>query len=342
MQFKHGFWAPVMLTGALLAAVATPAAAGGDESGFFIAPEATYFTFTNTDYNYATVGPYDADYLDGRVERLNPDYELGWRLGLGYRWDNNWDFTARWTHTDVESSDSVQATGDNYLFLDHDPFEYYNDFYNGYAEANASEQLDSFDLTVGRTFTSDGGHSARFFAGLRYARFDQSFDVLYVDNDDSAFEDDDDAYSSFMDSTWDGWGVIAGAEGHLAIGEKKEWSFYGALTFGVLMGNTDQKRVDADWYYSDYPNLSDAYDIIIDTHDSFDSTTTVIEAQAGVEWARQFESVKFGIRFGWEIQSWSGIGTLQHYLGYDQSSGRADSTGDIGVSGAFLRASWGW
>lgn len=341
MQVKRVF-SQAALAGALLVAVGMPAAAAdGDSSGFFIAPEAVYFSFTESDFNYATIGPFDAEELDGDVKRINNDYNLGWRLGLGYRWDNDWDFTARWTHIDGDASSWVQASGDDYLFLDQDPFEYYDYLYNGYAEADSDQGLDYVDLTVGRTFTSEKGHSARFFAGMRWAQFDQSFDVLYVDNDDDEFDSDDDAYSTFQNSDYTGWGVVAGAEGHLALGDQSDWSLFGSVAFAVLMGNTDQDRVDADWYFGDYPDLSEA-DIVIDAHDSFDSTTTSIEAQLGVEWAHQYDGIKTGIRFGWEVQSWSGVGTLQHYTGYDQQSGRSDGTGNIGLMGAFVRATFGW
>ena len=96
---------------AVVAAATCLATAGSALGDLILEPEATYLQFRESDIDFVTFENDSDDTADGSVfgptRRLDPDYEFGYRLGIGYSWEGGWDFMFRAGSTDIDEASSI-------------------------------------------------------------------------------------------------------------------------------------------------------------------------------------------------------------------------------------------
>ena len=178
-------------------------------SGFFFEPELVYMQFRDSDSDYAV------DQSTGQVHEIDSDYELGWRAGLGWRWDNGFDFVVRATSVENEQSESTSG-----------------DFAKGStAAAFVNVDYDVLDLEFGKVHGTPGGSWMRWFGGARGAWIDQQAFVSYG------------AGGATLDRVeLDAVGLRGGVMGHFAFGSG--WGVFLQGSAGILAGEFDVAHDD--------------------------------------------------------------------------------------------------
>lgn len=283
--------------------------------GFFVEPEAIFMQFTNSNADYAAVG----DHSSFETSSVDSDYEMGWRFGIGYRWENRWSIGLRWTSVDGNESDWATAkAGDaafNFLTASH------GDAVRG----EIDRDLDIVDFEVSRTWGDLDGHHMRLFFGPRYMTYDQTLEAMTYDAIGGAFDWGGSRYDV------EAWGVRVGIEGHVALGHETGWTFFGYAAVSALMTNSD-----AAWA-QDYDLTDSTWDFAASDDD--DESSTGLEAGLGFQWAHEFDNWNFGIRFGWELSNYTDFvgGSADADSGVDLAS-----SDDLGLNGGFVRFSFTW
>jgi hypothetical protein len=270
------------------------------DSGFSLEPEVLYLRFRE-DFDYAETGalggPYDS-------EEVDHDFDLGWRLGLGYRWQSRWDMMIRGTHLDSDDSDSATDIKGDLLTS--------QSFGNGTADeafASLDTSLDYIDGEAGYTWGRPEDHQLRLLFGLRGAQFSQDAFVYYDGEDASDNEID-------ISNDVDAWGPRVGVEGRVYMG--RGWSFLASGAVSALMADFDMRRFETD---------DSGATVVTDVSASDDDTIWAAEGRLGLGWLREINDWAFGIEFGYEAQFWSDIVTVVDGTRND----------DLTIDGAFLR-----
>ena len=278
-------------------------------SGFWLQPEAVYWKFPDSDVAYARSS-------GGEVFSVDDDYELGGRLGLGYRWANHFDVIVR--ATSVENDQDGFASGA--LTTRH----------GAAVAADAFVDVDylTIDGEIGYTWGEPDRSRFRLAGGPRYVSIEQGFLIQSFDAGSSLPKG-----STFQEIEFDGVGLKVGGEGHVGFGESG-WSFFlgGAVT-GVD-GNFDT------FFDGDGDGIVDA----TDAARSFDDTVFAWEAAAGFAWHHLFgEGSLFGLRFGYEVVEWTDVPTFfdDHDAATRPTAADFDGSGeDFSGEGAFFGVEW--
>jgi hypothetical protein len=169
------------------------------KSGIDITLEGLYLQPTNSDLDYATVANTTASGLvvtnNTNVQTVDPDYNFGFRVGLGYTFeDSGNDVQLAWTHFNHTDSDSVTPDYGSVLSTRYGvgaPLFYaHNLSQNGGTEVNdvhassdVKTKLDSVDLDVGQYVDVGTRLRLRMFAGLRFAEVTSDMANTYSAND---------------------------------------------------------------------------------------------------------------------------------------------------------------
>ena len=268
-------------------------------SGFWLAPEVLYWKFTDSDVSFASGG--------GEVFRVDDDYELGGRLGLGYRWASGLDFIVRGTSVENDQDASVRGA----LVTRHGTA----------TRADAFVDVDylTLDGEVGYTWGAPDRSRFRLFGGPRFASIEQTFA-------ESSFEPLPKG-NTVQEIDFEGFGLRVGGEGHLGLGESG-WSIF---LNGAVAG------VDGDFdtfFDGDGDGVADPGDSLR----SFTDTVFEWEAQAGFAWNHQYgPGSLFGVRFGYEVVEWTDIPTFRDAAVVGDFD---TSDEDFSAEGAFFGVQW--
>ncbi len=186
---------------------------------------------------------------DQDVKTVNPNYQLGFRVGLGYVFaDSGNDLQLNWTHFQHTYSNS-SSIGDNQFLVTGAGVPLINpnlfDFLTGDVTASSSVkfQFDSIDLDVGQYVNVGTRLQTRLFGGLRYAYVKQNtsndYDATYADAADPNLfitYDEDDTFNSKFNglgprlgfqaayNVYDCFGVTGSIAGSLLVGKVKSTS----------------------------------------------------------------------------------------------------------------------
>ena len=74
--------------------------------------------------------------------------------------------------------------------------------------------------------------------------------------------------------------------------------------------------------------------------DKSNSTATIFEGRAGFAWEREFDNTTFGLRFGYEYQTWDGLANTVSLI--EDAHGDVDlrTDEDFDLHGFFFRLGW--
>ncbi|MEM7244046.1 MAG: Lpg1974 family pore-forming outer membrane protein [Acidobacteriota bacterium] len=319
------FVTPVLLSVFVVAAV--PAAAGS----FFFQPEVTYLDFDDADLVFAVDGEVGDTISTGRANRLDPDHEIGYRLALGYRWENAWDVAFRYGMIDSDDSGSVtNSRGVLFPTLTHaaDTMGFGT---AAVATSGLDTELSTVDLEAGYFWGDRKRNHGRVFFGVRAAWFEQEQLTSYFSASTSPF----DLYTVDTDADWSAYGLRVGVEGVAALRGSDHWRFLGSLSVSGLDGDTD---VDHHEIFT-----STSASTLVDLHGDYSETHFVVEASLGVGFVVERATSTFAFEFGYEYASWGDLVTAQGF-NVDANDSALGNQGqeDVTLQGAFLRFRWEW
>ncbi len=147
------------------------------KSGIEFTLEGLYLQPTNSDFDYATsiVSSSGSSSTATNISTVDPDYDLGFRIGLGYIFpDSGNDVQASWTHFSHNNTDSINfGNGSTFDVITRAGSEYTsndNSVTNLAVSSDADFKYDAVDLDVGQYISVGTRLQTRLFAGLRYAQ----------------------------------------------------------------------------------------------------------------------------------------------------------------------------
>ncbi len=157
------------------------------KSGVEFTVTGLYLQPTNSDLDYATTvqTTSGSNTTTTNVSTLNPDYNLGFAIGLGYVFaDSGNDVQANWTHFSHNNTTSQVFNGNSptiiskagIVFNDANPGDQQS------ASSTADFKYDAVDLDVGQYISVGTRLQTRLFAGLRYAQIKNNLTDTYNDN----------------------------------------------------------------------------------------------------------------------------------------------------------------
>lgn len=157
------------------------------KSGLEFTVEGFYLQPTSSNLDYATFSSNNnpGESSAESVSTLDPNYDLGFRVGLGYIFpDSGNDVQLSWTHFDQSSSDS-NTFGPGSISIDPTVISSANIEYlldsDDFATANSAldAKYDAVDLNVGQYLSLGTRLQTRLFAGLRYAELQNNLTNTY-------------------------------------------------------------------------------------------------------------------------------------------------------------------
>jgi hypothetical protein len=287
------------------------------KSGVDITLEGLYLQPSNSDLDYATVASADTVFnADGtvsttthssQVQTVDPDYNFGFRVGLGYTFaDSGNDVQLSWTrfnHADSDSTNTVDGDVlttpagsfiNNSEAVDYNTIKYFvlsgnpdDVLFAPYDDVTTNSEtkikLDAIDLDVGQYLDIGTRMRMRLFAGLRFARVqnDQTTTVnangSYADwNDQSEEANYSTSEVTNFNSTFTGIGPRIGVNTsyHIGNGFGVVAQASAALLVGKVDSNTTSTRIDSADYAEAWEEGNSENDFFQDYSESGNKTVT--------------------------------------------------------------------
>ena len=197
------------------------------------------------------------------------------------------------------------------------------------ADASASLNYNVFDLDVGYWFQPNDSISLRTFFGVRLAKIDRDFDVVYTNYGDTGFDVGVNHQVSF-----EGVGVRVGGESRWNV--CRNVSLFGRAAAAVLLGEFDtvyEERNAGNLFFST------AFTQPIS--DDYFETVPVIEAAIGINVHHR----AWTLQAGYELTSWMNLSQRLNFGNDSDPPGSSTGTlgthsrgsNDLGLDGLYLR-----
>lgn len=283
---------------------------------------------SNLDYALPWGGSGQQITASGRVLKVEPDYQSGFRLGF-IKEDIfcDLDFEVRYTHFAPSFTDSFSSPSEGYAGT-HISDVNQNIAAGEVAFANAKWAVayDQVDLILGRSLCSSSCFTSKLFGGFTWARLDQTFLVNYYNLnpgfDFVQFEHDMDAY-----------GLNLGVSGSFAIFNCLD--LFGSFWYNALMCNMNRKF----GYQS-----GDAESLISDLKDDAWEMVSVLNFSVGLAYSRSlcWSFLKeLQIAIGYELHHWLDMPYFLEVNGPDQQM-VLDRRVNFDFDGLFVRVGLGF
>ncbi len=316
---------------------------------------------TNSDLDYATISSLSsADFDDfpfflntkQDVENVNPHYNFGFRVGLGYTFpDSGNDVQLSWTHFDHSTTDNVGTDPGDVLrtglgvplfnFFDPDVITS-----NVGAQSTVKSRLDSIDLDVGQYVNLGTRLQTRFFGGLRFASVRQNVtnqygaDWFFTDAPGDSFAyGEKDEYNSKFNGVGPRFGVDTsyhisdcfGIAGHVA----------GALLIGEVKTNTSNNVFVSHSETDVEPPFTHEFDFDNDvTVDNSWRVVPVLDAKVGFNYTFLFDNKSnLTVELGWQATEYfDAVDQVKGNIADEPFEGNHTSTttSNIGFQGPYL------
>ena len=291
------------------------------------------------------------------VSNVNPSYNLGFRVGLGYIFpDSGNDVQLAWTHfqNTVNSStgigdDAVLYTASGVPLINpnlHPRFDEPNFVGDVTANSSLKSQFDAIDLDVGQYVNIGTRLQTRLFGGLRYAYVQQNQDssyYQYVDRINHEGEEDrrvfdfaeQDTYNSKFNglgprmgfqaayNVYDCFGVTGSIAGSLLVGKVKSDA---TTAYDINIGHRDEDR-DPTPYTPSFTSSSNVWRVVpeLDARVGLNYTFTVGAASA------------LTLEAGYQVtQYFNAVDQLQNNVSVLNGLNTTRTTSDVGYDGPYL------
>lgn len=310
-----------------------------NKGGFFIEGEFLYLQPTTERLDYAIVDPEDTPAplniepdAGSTLESIEPDFEPGFRVAAGYEFPGTrLDVGLRFAYLDAKTSESINEPPGGEIVV---PISVSRTGREDADRAEAEYELDYrvLDLEVGQKFEVGDRIDLRLHGGVRYAKLDQEFTGRYFgDNFQAAFPGE-------VKMKTDYWGIgpRIGADGDWQIGAG--FGIFGGLATSLLVGEFEnefsQNRTRA------APDVSGKPRGVKEKTDA--QIVPVIEANAGLRWAKDFGDNELWVKAGYEIQEWFDATNFMQLPSGTAGNGGVDSQvindrKNLGLHGPFFR-----
>lgn len=337
--------------------------------GLDITLEGLWLKPTSSDFDYAstaftTTGQNNAGDLitttgSGSFHSVDPDYEFGFRVGLGYTFpESGNDVQLSWTHFGNSDDDGFNLGVGSVIqsrLLD-DSFQATlpnaSTVLVSAANASVDNTLDSVDLDVGQYMDVGTRLRMRLFAGLRFARVssDLSTDFIVLENSGGTtpLVTEETRWNEEFNSKFTGVGPRFGVDSvyHLGYCFGLAARASAALLFGETQSDSKLSWNEID--RSDGTTISN-FHRTIDSDDS-DRVVPVLDGKLGLNYTYTFENQSLlTIELGYQaVQYIDAIERLDASI--DTSVGSTSpadvsvpvrrTTSGIGFSGPYLSLNW--
>lgn len=257
-----------------------------------------YYAHTGKGKGTAVASPAGAKNFKGTLKKVEPEWNSGLRLGLGFNFlHSGYDLAAYWTWFETENSDSVSKHHGSLFSIWAHP-DAPSTSTDIFAKGKWGLNLRQADLEWGRSSWFGCNFSLRPFFGLRGLWLDQELKNKYIYFTSPRIRGNVQAESDFR-----GGGLRAGANARFAMG--CGFSIYGIASGSLLYGHFD----------SDF-HLKEKEKTIAFSEDSFWRGISSLQLALGLSWDTHFSRDRRHIEFhvGWEQNQWFGANQMNHFM----------------------------
>lgn len=271
---------------------------------------------------------------NGEVKNVGNEYTFGARFGAGYNMPHDgWDVCANWAFLRTDDiHDSAKAPHGGALFpiwnnsdLDTDGDNLYVDS----ASAKWDLDLDIVDAELGREFFVSKWLTVRPLVGLRYARVDQSFHVVYKNG--NLFNGlKNEVHNS--NNYW-GFGARTGLDTQWGLGAG--WSIYGNAAVSLLHGH---------FHISQSIKSNNPGTNLDSNNGHFENRLragrAITDIALGLRWDHMFENDRYhvGLQLGWEHHMFFGMNQMWQLVSQNVEAAHNTSNEELTTQGFTLAA----
>ncbi len=275
---------------------------------------------------------------NGSVKRVDPDWDWGFRLGLGYRSNCDMDFRLNWTWFCTDGTDSTSADFPAGLFH---VWTIPGSSLTPATQAKAKWdlKLNIIDLEMGAPLSPTCYLDIRPFIALSTAWIDQKLNIDSsggVSTGGAALTVLDDAIR--MKNDFWGIGPKIGLDTDWCIG--CGFSIFGNIDLSLLYGRFDIDQTESILF----ENLTPATTYLDLKNDKFWLSRASLDIILGVKWEYWFccDSYYLSIDAGWENLFFFGQNQLKRFVDDSNPGINVPTSGDLSIQGLTLRASFGF
>jgi hypothetical protein len=292
--------------------------------GWYFMGDFLYWRAENHGFSFA-LNNEDSSILNGKIERITPEWDPGFRLGLGWNTEYDvWDLLVNWTwynhhsHSSKSRLDLIKISGQTQGFYPMNPVAVTSTVIGPFASAVAHYHLihNAIDLEIGRSYYVTKELSFRPHWGVRGAWLNQKFSDRFFDAANQPDEANFLAEQRFSarNHYW-GIGPRVGSHGewHLNYGFSVIGKAAGALLYGGSHVKADESR-----RVSDDGNLNPT--LVRRVREHFDQLVPNLQMMIGMQWGSCFNCDKnyFNFNLCWETNYWwnmYNVPTLIQFVG---------------------------
>lgn len=272
-----------------------------------------YWKAQEDDLYYVQSGGNSEGFI-GSLERLDPDYGNGLRVGLGLNFPKEGiDLIGSWLWFKTEKESSCEGALTP-LWAEPD--------FSSLALASSAKgkwhlDLNVGDLEWGRSSWFGGNVSLRPFLGLRAALINQNLTSLFWYKTTPTVLGKLEARSDFK-----GGGLRAGADGRFTF--PHDFSLYATTSLSLLYGQ-----------FNAGAKTREDQILIARTSDLFWQPTSALQMALGLAWDTHFANDRCHIEFhvGCEENLWFGLGEMNRYVGQLRKGLHVQERGTFGLLG---------
>ena len=270
--------------------------------------------FTNT----TVLSPGSTKNFDGHLQRVNPHWSPGFRIGFGGNMEyDEWDILLNWTWFKTHAKDSSRASHDTVQLVLWSHPDAVGSQGATHAQGIWNMHLNLIDLELGRDFWVGKHFSLRPFFGPRGAWIDQDFKIHYQLTTTPATQT-----KLKMESDFEGGGIRAGFNARFTL--LGGWSFYGQASASMLYG----------YYNCDFRGKWNSHPIA-GTRDGFHNAASTAQLELGVRWDTYFHRDRYhvGLYAAWEQNIWFGLNKMNRYFNKLSEGNFQQMNGDLTLQG---------
>lgn len=270
----------------------------------------------------------------GDLLRIDPDFDWGFRIGLGYNFCfDEWDAKASWTSYQTQKGASY-AADDNLLALN---LWGHSDVTNSSASSIVNGDWDfcynTLDLQMGRAFGAGQCFCLYPYFGIRAAWIDQTLtsfnQVALLNRPGESLSTNLRALSDFS-----GAGLRFGLDGRFDF--CYDISLYGVASYSVLYGKFDTSFTETVSGDNPSSGLDPVTNLVIaDACDVFHMGTSALQLALGIQWNRGFccDRYRFGLNIGWEQNLWFQLNQMNHFQSAFNEGHLLQENGNLSLQG---------
>jgi hypothetical protein len=270
--------------------------------GCYFTGDFLYWRAENQGFSYAFNRTSASDFIEGNIERIEPQWDPAFRIGIGWSTDHDyWDIFFNWTWYQNHAT----QTDERLTIPDSTPFGYLAMFpqqttgiTGSFRRVYASWRLlyNAIDFELGRAFYLTRALSLRPFWGVRGAWLRQTFFNDFTSQVQPILASVRSQIQFLGVNNYWGVGPRVGnaTEWHLGYG----FSFLGRLSGALLYGNTATE-------FSLFDSQSVGVPVALEQHyqDNFSQLVPTAQLALGLNWGTCFGKKNgsyFGLNGNWE------------------------------------------